>query len=352
MMAAGYSWTSGLFGDAKIAEQFSDAAMFASFARIEQALITGLAKARLIETADAEGLVDQIGSFEPDPAAIAAASVHDGVPAPEYVRQLRAHVSGPGSAMVHHGATSQDLVDTATVSALCKTTEILAARLDMLRALIGNRAVRDGDNVLQAITRMQPALRFQASERFATWQRPLDALRIRLDELGESTRVLQLGGAVGDLQQLGVHARVVAETVADELDLTWPGHSWHTARAPFIAYAGWLSELTGALGKMGQDIALMALRGESDIKLSGGGTSSAMPHKQNPVTAEVLVTLARYNATLVAGMHQAQIHEMERSGAAWMLEWMILPQMCEAAGAGLIGACSLIKSIDRIGVPT
>ena len=54
-----------------------------------------------------------------------------------------------------------------------------------------------------------------------------------------------------------------------------------------------------------------------------------MPHKQNPVLAELLVALARFNATQVSAMHHALIHEQERSGAAWTLEWMILPAMVE-----------------------
>ena len=41
-----------------------------------------------------------------------------------------------------------------------------------------------------------------------------------------------------------------------------------------------------------------------------------MPHKRNPVIAEVLVALARFNATQLSGMHQALVHEQERSGAS------------------------------------
>ena len=349
MGAGAQGWTSGLFGDREIAALFSDAALFASFARFEQALISGLAKAGLVEAADAADLIGQIGRFKPDAAAIAEASVRDGVPAPEYVRQLRAHVSGPGSSMLHHGATSQDLVDTAAIEALARAGAVLAARLDMLLALMANRSARDGDNALQAITRMQPALPIRASERYASWRRPLEELRDRLPDLRQRTGLLQFGGAVGDLQALGDKASIVAESIAGELGLRWPGHSWHAARGPIVAQAGWLSELTGAIGKIGQDVALMALRGDRDIRLSGGGSSSAMPHKQNPVTAERLIALARYNATLVSGMHQAQIHEMERSGAAWMLEWMILPQMCETAGASLLAAIALIQSIESMG---
>ena len=49
-----------------------------------------------------------------------------------------------------------------------------------------------------------------------------------------------------------------------------------------------------------------------------------MLHKSNPVLAELLVTLARFNATQVSILHHSLVHEQERSGAAWMLEWMVL----------------------------
>ncbi|MCY0095853.1 3-carboxy-cis,cis-muconate cycloisomerase [Hoeflea ulvae] len=352
MTTGGQGWTSGLFRDQELAGQFSDAAMFAGFARFEQALINALAEAGLVEAEDAGRLVSQIAGFEPDHQAIAEAVVRDGLPVPDYVRQLRAHVSGPGSSMLHHGATSQDLIDTATVEALARTSDILAARLDALLALIADRQSSDGGHRLQAITRMQAALPFEASARLSAWMHPLEDLRERLTELTQRSRVLQFGGAVGDLQALGDKAPIIAQSLAKQLDLSWPGHSWHSARGPVMAHANWVSELSGALGKIGQDLALMALRGGEDIALSGGGSSSAMPHKQNPVTAELLVTLARYNATQISGMHQAQIHEMERSGAAWMLEWMILPNMCETAGAGLTAACGLFQSIERIGEPS
>ena len=70
-----------------------------------------------------------------------------------------------------------------------------------------------------------------------------------------------------------------------------------------------------------------------------------MGHKVNPVGAEILVTLARFNATLLSGMHQSLVHENERSGAAWTLEWMLLPQMAVATGAALRTAEDLIGAV-------
>jgi 3-carboxy-cis,cis-muconate cycloisomerase len=43
------------------------------------------------------------------------------------------------------------------------------------------------------------------------------------------------------------------------------------------------------------------------------------------------------------------VHEQERSGAAWTLEWMLLPQMAIAAGASTRIAADLFGSVERLG---
>jgi 3-carboxy-cis,cis-muconate cycloisomerase len=59
--------------------------------------------------------------------------------------------------------------------------------------------------------------------------------------------------------------------------------------------------------------------------------------------------MARFNAVQVSGLHHAMVHEQERSGAAWSLEWMILPAMIETTGAALSHAKVLLRSVIRIG---
>ena len=71
--------------------------------------------------------------------------------------------------------------------------------------------------------------------------------------------------------------------------------------------------------------------------------------RPTPVLAELLVTLARFAATQSAAMHQALLHEQERSGTAWSLEWMVLPQVAVAACRALSAATELCDRIERLG---
>ena len=160
----------------------------------------------------------------------------------------------------------------------------------------------------------------------------------------ERLLIIQFGGAVGVRGGLEGRGDAIAADLARLLELN-NGPCWQVERDCLAEFAGWLSLVSGALGKIGQDVAILAQNEISEVKLAGGGASSAMAHKSNPVGAEILVTLARFNATLLAAQHQSLIHENERSGAAWTLEWMTLPRMAVATGAGLRLAKALIASL-------
>jgi len=169
-----------------------------------------------------------------------------------------------------------------------------------------------------------------------------------LVELAPRLFLLQFGGAVGNRDRLGAKGEAVAEHLAKALRLHNPIAARHSERDGIAEFASWLSLITGSLGKLGADVALMAQGEIAEVKLAGAGGSSTMPEKQNPVAAEILVTLARFNAALLSATHDALVHENERSGAAWTLEWMTVPQMCVATGAALRHAAHLVDSISFV----
>jgi 3-carboxy-cis,cis-muconate cycloisomerase len=329
-----------LVGDAETAQLFSDEADLAAMVRIEAELALAQAETGLIPPEAGERIAAVCGDFRPDLGRLAESMAADGVVVPELVRQLRQAVGEPHGRLVHHGATSQDIVDTSLVLRLGGALDLLAHRLrglvDALRAL----KLRDGRISLMAHTRMQQALPFTAGDKLESWIVPLERHEARLAQLRPRSLAVQLGGPVG----LGLGERVTA-LLAERLGLA-AGRSWHSQRDRIAEIGAWLSLVSGSLGKIGQDVALMAQNEVAAVRLAGGGASSAMPHKANPVAAEVLVALARLNATLLGGLHQALVHENERSGAAWTLEWLLLPQMAVATAAALRHGRGLAESMS------
>ena len=342
-----HPYLSGLLGDEEVASLFYAAAEVEAMLAFEVALAKAEAGEGAIPVAAAPVIESAAHRFAPDIASLREATARDGVVVPDLVRQLRAAVGEPHGRHVHFGATSQDVIDSGLMLRLARALPILADRLKGLIGLFAGLAVRFEDRRLKGRTRMQPAIPITVADRLASWRSPLERQVERLEIFTLEGLAVQFGGAAGTLEKLGGKADTVRAALTAELGLA-DTPQWHSQRDRILELAGLLATVTGSLGKIGQDIALMADRGD-EIALSGGGGSSAMPHKQNPVAAETLVALARFNAAQLGGLAQAMVHEQERSGAAWTLEWLILPQMVVACGAALRVACDLLESVRRIG---
>lgn len=342
-----HPWLGPLFGDPGVADLWSAEAQIAHYRAFEVALAMALEACGQVPEPQGRNAAERINRAGIDVAALAAASMRDGLPIPEFVRQLRSG-AGVAKAAIHSGATSQDVLDTALALTLKRVSDLLTDRLRALDAQLARLADERGKTPLMGRTRMQAALPVTAGDRIRTWRQPLEEHIRGLDALRPRIERLQLGGAVGTRHAFGDDGTRIAAHMADALGLS-DGPVWHTDRSAVADFASRLSLVTGSLGKFGQDVALMAQQGLDEIALSGGGGSSAMPHKSNPVLAELLVTLARFNATQIGGLHHALIHEQERSGAAWVLEWMILPQMTVTTARALGAAQDICARIERIG---
>lgn len=346
----GHPWLGGLFADAEAAAIWSADRQLAQMLRVEAAFARALGRAGAAPAAAAERAAAAIEAHGVDVAALREGTARDGLPAPDLVRRLK-RAAGADADAVHAGMTSQDVLDTALALTIRDFNAVLGARLGRLSAALAALCARDGAITIMGRTRMQAALPIRFADRAAGWARPLAAHAERLAALRPRVEILQLGGAVGDRAALGAQGPAIAADMAARLGLGDPPAAWHAARDGLAEYAGLLSLIAGTLGKMGQDVCLMAQQGVDEAQVSGGGGSSAMPHKQNPILAELLVTLARYNATQIAGLHHALIHEQERSGAAWMLEWMILPAMAQTTARSLSAALDLCGRLTIAGRP-
>ncbi len=333
-----------LAGDAEIEALLSDEAQLAAMLRFERALALASAKVGWIGDDAAQSVVGAVERFQPDWPVLIEGMGRDGVVIPALVKQLRQNVSEPDRSALHKGATSQDVIDTALVMQIAQVLDVLQARLAALITKLGEMRAEVGNKPVMAHTRMQAALPTSWDAKIASWTEPLQRHSNTFERLRDSVLVVQLGGPVGDRASFGGHGDALAAALARELGLGIAG-PWQAARDQIVEFGDTLARLTGTLGKLGTDITLLAQTEVAAIRLEGGGGSSAMAHKSNPVRAEVLVALGRFNAGLAGTLQQAMLHEYERSGAAWMLEWLVLPQMMVTGGAALAQASALLGQV-------
>lgn len=334
-----------LLADPELDDLLDDRAHLAAIVRFEVLLAQASTTEGLVPADAADEIHRRLSAFTVDPNALSAGFAHDGVVVPSLLAVLRASLSAESGRWLHHGATSQDAIDTAWALQLASVIPIVQTRLAHLNSVLDGLAVQVGSQPLMAHTRMQAALPFTLADKLASWQSGLSECMAGIEFASGRALAVQLGGPVGNRASFDGKGDAIAGHLA-RLTGLGDAQPWHSNRMTMSRLGAELAGLSGILGKIGADIALMAQTELGQATIAGGGGSSAMAHKHNPVAAELLVTLARHSAGSLGTLYQAMVHENERSGAAWTLEWMALPDIVRNAGAGLRLARRLLEGIS------
>ncbi len=336
----------GLFGDREAAALLSDSAEIRAMLLVEGELARAQGARGIIPADSAEAIWRASREVQIDPAALAAETGCNGVAVPALVQAFRAAMQAPEHAQyVHRGATSQDITDTALALRLRRIAALLEARIRALLGRLGALAEAHAGLPMAARSWGQVATVTSFGAVVASWGAPLLSHLDRLGQLRPRVFLVSLSGAAGTAAALGPQAAGLRADLAAALGLGDPQRSWHSSRDGPAEFAGWLALVTGSLGKMGQDLQLMAQSGIEEVSLPGGGGSSTMPQKSNPVQPALLVALAGHAAALSGALQGAQVHALQRDGAAWMREWLALPQLCMAAARALSVAGELAAGL-------
>ncbi|MGL9616658.1 3-carboxy-cis,cis-muconate cycloisomerase [Bradyrhizobium sp. U531] len=287
-----------------------------------------------------------------DMAALAEAATRSGNLAIPLVKMLTAGVGKAdkeAARYVHWGATSQDVIDTATMLTLRAGIDALDA--DLSRAIKGFAALARShrNTAMVARTWLQHALPMPFGLKAAEYAASLARARCRLRRLRREGLALQFGGAAGTLAALGDKGLAVAERLARELDLPLPEAPWHTHRDRIAEAASCLAILAGSCGKIARDVSLMM---QTDVAEAfepageGRGGSSTMPHKRNPVAAASALGAATMAPQLAATIFAAQVQDHERSAGPWHAEWPTLPQLMLVASGALAAIVDIAEGLD------
>jgi 3-carboxy-cis,cis-muconate cycloisomerase len=338
----------GLFTTPAMRAVFADEARLQRMLDVEAALARAEAKLGLIPAAAAEEITAKADLCHFDPAAIGKGTELVGYPIVPLTKALSTACQGDAGRYVHWGATTQDIMDTGLVLQLRDGLELIRRDLEGIEAAIVVLARRYRDIPMAGRTHAQHALPITFGFKCALWLAPLQRHLDRLDRLSGDIAVVQFGGAVGTLASLGSDGIRVMTALAEELGLSVPPIAWHVGRDGLAEVASFLGLLTGSLGKIATDIALLmqAEIGEvAEPYEKGRGGSSTMPQKRNPIACEFILACATNVRQLVPVMLDAMVQDHERATGPWHAEWVALPQAFALSAGALHHARAMLEGL-------
>jgi 3-carboxy-cis,cis-muconate cycloisomerase len=338
----------GLFTTPAMRAVFADEARLQRMLDVEAALARVEAKLGLIPLEAAEEITARADVARYDLVSIGQGTELVGYPIVPLVKALARACKGDAGRYVHWGAATQDIIDTALVLQLRDGLDLVAQDLDGIAAALAELARRYRETPMAGRTHAQHALPITFGFKCALWLAPLERHRARLARLREEIAVVQFGGAVGTLASLGADGIRVMEGLAAELRLAVPPIAWHVGRDGLAEVAGFLGLMTGSLGKIATDVALLmqAEVGEvSEPYQEGRGGSSTMPQKRNPIACEFILACAKNVRQQVGVMLDAMVQDHERATGPWHAEWIALPQAFALTGGALHHARTMLEGL-------
>ena len=329
-----------------------DAAFLQHMLDVEAALARAEAAVGVISKAAAAPIAAACRAERFEIAALAEAATRAGHLAIPLVKALTAEVAksnAEAARFVHWGATSQDIIDTATMLTLRTAIDALLTDLDRAIAGFAKLAAKHRNTPTVARTWLQHALPMPFGLKLAEYAAALHRSRARLKVLRDNGLALQFGGAAGTLAALGDNGMAVSEALARELQLPLPDAPWHTHRDRIAEAASVLAILSGTCGKIARDVSLLM---QTDVGEAfepagpGRGGSSTMPHKRNPVAAASALAAATMAPNLAATIFAAQVQEHERSAGPWHAEWPTLPTLLLVTSGALNAIVDIAEGLD------
>ncbi|GHE66726.1 3-carboxy-cis,cis-muconate cycloisomerase [Streptomyces capitiformicae] len=305
----------------------------------------GLAPA---EAATAVTAAAGVGTGAIDGSSLAERARGGGNPVIPLVADLTKAVGAEYGPYVHRGATSQDIMDTATMLVAARALDLVLADLGRTEAALARLAAEHRDTAMPGRTLTQHAVPTTFGWKAAGWRSLVLDARDRLAVVRASLPA-QLGGAAGTLAAFTVFgatdSHALSAAYARELGLCEPELPWHALRTPIADLAGALAFSAGALGKVAVDVLTLARTEIAEVAEGSGGGSSAMPHKANPVRSTLIAAAARRAPQLAATLYGSLAAEDERPAGAWHAEWEPLRDLLRLVGGAARDAVELTRGL-------
>ena len=201
---------------------------------------------------------------------------------------------GPDSRYLHHGMTSADIVDTALGLQLREATDLLIDDLHRLASAIKEKAFMYRDTPMMGRTHGMHAMPTTFGLKMAQWYVEVQRHLARLARLRDVVSFGMISGPVGTYARLNPW---IEESVCRKLGLKVPAVTTQVLQrdrhAEFISGLALVGSSVSRFATELRHLARTELHEVAEPVLPGQRSSSAMPHKRNPVNCERISGLAR-----------------------------------------------------------
>ena len=240
---------------------------------------------------------------------------------------------GPSGAYVHLGATSSDILDTATALQLKEAFNLIEKRLNDLERVLIRRAEQYKETMMMGRTHGQHALPTTLGFKFAVWMREVARHLQRLQDCGARLVVGKMSGAVGTQAGFGPHALKIQELTMKRLGIEPAEISTQIVqRDRYAEFICVLAIIASTLDNVATEIRELQRPEIGEVfepfEVEKQVGSSTMPHKRNPMVCERICGLAKIMRSLVMPALENISTWHERDLTQSSTERFIIPEAC------------------------
>ncbi len=266
------------------------------------------------------------------------------------VKVLGSHC-GDAEGYIHLGATSNDIIDTATALQIRDGLDILEKDLISLKESFKIRAKEHRDTIMVGRTHAQHGIPITFGLKLAVYLNEINRHIKRVREGKERFVAGKLSGAVGTGASFGKDAREIQQLVMEDLGIGFEEASGQiVGRDRHIEMVCLMANISTTLQRFATEIRnlqrpeIMEAAEAFETKKQVG--SSTMAHKKNPITAENICGLARTLRGFVLPSFDNNILWHERDLTNSSSERITLPHMFVLLDDILVKNDKLVRNME------
>ncbi len=261
-----------------------------------------------------------------------------------------AELSGECGKYIHLGATSNDIIDTATALQLKEFFVILEDDIIRLEKILAKLSEEHRNTIMLGRTHGQAAIPITFGLKMANYLAEIMRHHERLREVKKRVLVGKMMGAVGTGASFGKNAMLIQKYVMESLGLREEESPTQiVARDRYVELVSFIAGIATSLEKFATEIRNLQRSEIGEVEegfdVDRQVGSSTMAQKRNPIMSENICGLARIIRGFVTPMHESAILWHERDLTNSSAERFIIPHVCVLIDDILNKAISIFENL-------